>query len=222
MLSVLFLYRLIGPMPGVVGRAEGGFGHGHLAGLVEQDDLARVGDLRRGVLGVRVVDVEAGAVGEDDVGEPGVLVGEVLRGVVEGTGVGEAARVAQGGLLLIVPACPSALGELRAGGVGVDDLRGGHHRVGARLARHGDPVFDLGTHDAAYGHAFEPSPFGRGGAPSDRRRFDFRAADLRACEVLRLHDDWLPGAAMPTRSAARRSAGGAGPPADRWSLQALL
>ena len=59
----------------------------------------------RGVLRVRVVDVEPGAVGEDDVGQAEVLVGE-LGGVGDLAGHVEAAGVAQRRLLLEVPPGP--------------------------------------------------------------------------------------------------------------------
>ena len=74
----------------------------------------------RGVLRVRVVDVEPGAVGEDDVGQAEVLVGE-LAGVGDLAGHVEPAGVAQRRLLLEVP--PGPAGLQRARGVGVDDLR---------------------------------------------------------------------------------------------------
>ena len=99
-----------------------------------------------------VVDVEPGAVGEDHVGQAEVLVGERLGRVVGGAGVGEAAGVAQRRLLLVVPAGAAAAGQLRAGAVGVDHLGRGDHRVGAGLARHGDAVLDLGTHDPPHRH----------------------------------------------------------------------
>src|ERR671913_255734 len=44
-----------------------------LTGLVPEHDVTGVGALGCGVLRVRVIDVEPGAVGEDDVGEPEVL-----------------------------------------------------------------------------------------------------------------------------------------------------
>ena len=54
---------------------------------------------------MRVVDVEPRAVGEDDVGQPDVLVGE-LAGVGDLARQVEPARVAQRVLLLEVPAGP--------------------------------------------------------------------------------------------------------------------
>ena len=77
--------------------------------------------LGRGVLRVGVVDVEPGAVGEDDVGQAEVLVGELAR-VGHLARQVEAARVAQRRLLLEVPAGPARLSV--GAGVGVDDLRG--------------------------------------------------------------------------------------------------
>ena len=40
----------------------------------------------------------------------------------------------------------------RRAGVGVDDLRGRHHRVGRGLPLHRDAVLDLGAHHAPYAH----------------------------------------------------------------------
>ena len=108
-----------------------------------------VGDLGRGVLRVGVVDVQPGTVGEDDVGEAEVLVGE-LAGVGELPAEVEAAGVAQRRLLLEVPPGASRLDG--GAGVGVDDLRARHHRVGVRLSLHRDAVLDLGAHHPPYGH----------------------------------------------------------------------
>ena len=55
---------------------------------------------------MRVVDVEPGAVGQDDVGQPEVLVGQ-LGGVGDLAGQVEAAGVAQRVLLLEVPPGPA-------------------------------------------------------------------------------------------------------------------
>ncbi len=85
----------------------GGLGHDPFAGLVPEHGVERIGDLRRAVLGVRVVDVEPCAVGEDDVGEADVLVGQLA--VVGGlAGEVEAAGVPQRILLLEVPAARRA------------------------------------------------------------------------------------------------------------------
>ena len=72
----------------------GGVEHHLLAGLVPADRVKRVGDLGAGELRVGVVDVEPGAVGEDDVGQPEILVGE-LAGIGHLSRHVEAARVAQ-------------------------------------------------------------------------------------------------------------------------------
>ena len=92
-----------------------------LAGLVPADDVERGGDLGRGVLRVCMVDVEPGAVGEDHVGQAEVLVGQLAR-IGDLAAQVEAPRVAQGRLLLEVPAGPARLGR---GGrlIRVDDLR---------------------------------------------------------------------------------------------------
>ena len=96
-----------------------------------------------------VVDVEPGAVGEDHVGQPEVLVGELAR-VGELPAQVEAARVAQRRLLLEVPPGPPRLD--RGARVGVDHLRAGHHGVGMGLPLHRDAVLDLGAHHPSYGH----------------------------------------------------------------------
>ena len=67
------LVQLQARLAGHGGRVHGGLLHHPLARLVPDHGVAGVGDLGRGVLGVRVVDVEAGAVGEDDVGRAEVL-----------------------------------------------------------------------------------------------------------------------------------------------------
>jgi hypothetical protein len=135
------------------GGPASGVGHHPLPHLVPQHQVARVGHLGGGVLRVGVVHVEPGPVGEDDVGQPEVLVGHRLGRVVERAGIREAARVPQRRLLLVVPARPAPAGQLWAGAVRVDHLRGGDHRVRGRLPRHGDAVLHLRTHDPSYAHA---------------------------------------------------------------------
>ncbi len=130
---------------GSLGRVE----HDQLAGLVPHDDIARGTALRRGVLRVRVVDVQPCPVGEDHVGQAEVLVGE-LRGVGDLPRHVEAPGVAQRALLLEVPACPArAHGGV---GVGVDDLGGRKHGVGVRLAGHRDAELGLGSHHSLHAH----------------------------------------------------------------------
>ena len=92
--------------PRVESRAHG-LPHHQLAGPVPGHGGARRGDLGRAVLGVGVVDVEPGAVGEDDVGQ-----GRVLESSVSWLGWRlaaahvEAAGVAQRRLVGVVPAGP--------------------------------------------------------------------------------------------------------------------
>ncbi len=124
--------------------------HDPLAGLVPEHGVARVGDLGRAVLGVGVVHVEPGAVGEDDVGEADVLVGQ-LAGVRDVAREVEAPGVAQWILLLEVPAGPPCPVHRRR--VRVDDLGRGEHGVGVRVPGYGDPVLGLDPHHAPYGHA---------------------------------------------------------------------
>src|SRR6202012_3195371 len=70
----------------------GRFGHDPLPRLVPDHHGQRVGAFGGGVLRVGVVDVQPGTVGQDDVGQAQVLVGElgrvrVLPGQIETTGV---------------------------------------------------------------------------------------------------------------------------------------
>lgn len=99
---------------------------------------------------MRVVDVEPGTVGEDDIGQADVLVGE-LAGVGGLTGEVEASRVAQRILLLEVPAGASRPVHRRR--VRVDDLGRGEHGIGVRVTGDGDPVLRLDAHHSPYGHA---------------------------------------------------------------------
>ena len=135
------------------GREAGhGLAHDELAGPVPDDGVARVGHLGRAVLGVGVVDVEPGAVGEDDVGQGRVLdVGELAR-VRHPPAHVEAAGVAQGRLVGVVPAGAGRTDAAR-GGVGGDDVARGDHRVGAGVTGDDDPVLGLDPHHAAHGHA---------------------------------------------------------------------
>ena len=98
---------------------------------------------------MRVIDVQASAVGQDHVGKPEIL-------IRQGAGIGHAARplppahVAQWRLLLEIPAGTARWD--RGGGVGVHDLGGREHRIGVGLAEHRYAVLDLGPHDPAYAH----------------------------------------------------------------------
>ncbi len=109
-------------------------GHDHLARLVVARRLQRVHALRRGVLGVGVVDVEAGAVGEHHVDQPGLQLGW------ERALVAEAAGVAARRLLVDRPldAGPPAT-------VGVDHRARGEHRVEVGLVADRDAVLGLGA-----------------------------------------------------------------------------
>ena len=114
-----------------------------------------------------VVDVQARAVGEDDVCRARVLLGldELGRDAVTQV---EPARVAQRRLLLEVPAGPPVGPGAAADGVGVDDLSRQQHGVGARVRRCAHAVLDLGPHDPDDGHQrTEPSAI--------RRRRDARS-----------------------------------------------
>ncbi len=135
---------------GQLGGPFRGLGHDPFAGLVPEDGVAGVGDLGGAVLGVGVVDVEPCSVGEDDVGEADVLVGE-LAGVGGLPGEVEASRCPPRILLLEVPAGPA--GPVHRRRVGVDDLGRGEHGIGVGVAGDGDPVLGLDAHYSPYGHA---------------------------------------------------------------------
>ena len=77
-----------------------------------------------------------------------------------GRGQVEPARVAQRRLHLVVPPGPARARDVGGRRVGQHHLGRGDHRVGRGVAGHGDPVLDLGAHDAARGHA--PSLTGAG------------------------------------------------------------
>ena len=122
-----------------------------VTGAVPGDGVARQGHLGRAVLGVGVVDVVAGAVGEHDVGERRVLdVGELAR--VGGLPVElPAAGVAQRVLERVVPARLVGADPL-GGGIHADDLAREEHRVGHRVAGHRDAVLGLEPHDPPHRH----------------------------------------------------------------------
>ena len=116
-----------------------------LARPVPDHEVPRVGALRRRVLGVGVVDVEARPVGQDQVDEARLLLGGqlLLLGVLEAPGV------AQRALGLVVPA--DARGPV--GLVGVDEEERGQDRVEVRLVPDRDPVLGLDPHHLRDGHA---------------------------------------------------------------------
>ena len=90
-----------------------------------------------------VVDVEPCPVGEDDVGQPDIVVGQ-LAGICHVAGQGETAGVPQRVLLLVVP---SGVRQPRlTRGIPVDDLGRDQDRVHVRVARHGDAVLGLDPH----------------------------------------------------------------------------
>src|SRR6185312_17417243 len=98
-----------------------------------------------------VIDVKPGPVGQDDVGQPEILVGE-LTGVGGLPGQVEPARVPQRVLLLEVPSGP-ARPRGRGRMVGVYDLGRGDHGVRAWLPGYGNGVLGLDAHHAANGHS---------------------------------------------------------------------
>ena len=79
--STLFLYSWIGGAPGTVAARIAASSITRSPALSQITDVARGGHLGRGELGVGVVDVEPGAVGEDDVGRAEVVELGVARRV---------------------------------------------------------------------------------------------------------------------------------------------
>ncbi len=113
-----------------------------LGGAVPHHDLAGVGALGRGDLGVGVVDVVARAVGEHRVDQVRLHVGR------HGALGDEAPGVASGRLVLEVPA--GAPVQQRHVGVDQHGRRG--DRVRLARAAHDDPVLGLDAADLADGH----------------------------------------------------------------------
>ena len=147
---------------GAFGQMAGGGGHALaddlLGGAVVADDLERGEALGRADLGVGVVDVVAGAVGEHRVDQVGLDVGG--QQIVDG----EPAGVVAGMLVFEVPADLAVVD----GEVGVDQQRRGRDRVAVGAAHH-DSVLGLDpadlwdchvstlTNDRLGLHANEPS-----------------------------------------------------------------
>jgi hypothetical protein len=115
-----------------------------LAGLVPDDAIAGIRRLRRGVLGMGMVDVEARAIGEDQVDQARLF----LRGDLLVFHVLEPAGVAQRALRLVVP--PDAGRAVRL--VGIDEQERGEDRVEVRLVLDRDAVFGLDPHYLRNGH----------------------------------------------------------------------
>ena len=162
-----------------VARVLDGLGQDALAGLVEAHQLQGVGALGRGVLGVGVVDVVAGPVGEHGVDQVGLHLGR------RRAFPGEAAGVAAGRLVLEVPRHLA----LEAGDVGVDQQGGGGDGVGFP-APQDDPVLGLDPADLANSHRGTLSPYQ---ARSGTDRPDRTARDTGRCQRARWPGHrWLP------------------------------
>ena len=123
-------------------------GQDELAGLVVADGVQGVGALGGGVLGMGVVDVVAGAVGEHGVDQVGLHLRR-HRSLA-----GEAPGVAARGLVLEVPLHLAA----QLGHVGVDQRRGGRDRVRIGSAADDDPVLGLHSEHFDDGHGPTLSP----------------------------------------------------------------
>src|SRR3989441_869867 len=119
--------------------------HAHPEYSVPDHEVSRIRRFRARVLGVGVVDVEARAVGEDEVDEARLF----FRRAFLLFHVLEAARVAQRALGLVVPA--HARGPVRL--VRVDEQKRGEDGVEIRLVLDRDPVLGLDAHDFRDGHA---------------------------------------------------------------------
>jgi hypothetical protein len=120
----------------------GGGLHHPLARLVPDHRVQRVGAFRGGVFGVRVVDVEPRAVGQNHVGGAD-LVGVDHRRRTGGAAQVETARVAQRRFDLVIPTGAFGALDTGGGGVGQHGLRRSQDRVGGRVRRRRDAVFDL-------------------------------------------------------------------------------
>ena len=124
------------------GRRLHGAGQDGLARLVVQDRLPRRGALRPRELGVGVVDVVTGAVGEHGVDQVRLDLGRHGRLALEAPGV------PGGRLVLEVPFdAPRQRGH-----IGVDQRGRGGDGIGLAPAPHDDPVLGLHAEDFHYGH----------------------------------------------------------------------
>src|SRR5947208_7446271 len=94
---------------------------------------------------MRVIDVEAGAIGKNQVGQARLFLGGALLLLH----VLEAPRVAERALRLVVPPDPGRPECL----VGVDQQQRGQDRVEVRLVLDRDPVLGFDAHDFRDGHA---------------------------------------------------------------------
>ena len=126
------------------------------ARAVPQHRVAGVGDLGARELRMGVIDVETCAVGEDEIRQAQVLVRQLTR-------IGLPARhvvapgIAQGMLLIEVPARTTTSVTDRDAVVGGDDRRGGGHGIDMGVTRHADAVFGLDTHDPVHAHRGSPA-----------------------------------------------------------------
>ncbi len=164
-------------------------GQDQLARLVVADGVEGVGALGRGVLGVGVVDVVAGAVGEHGVDQVGLHLRR-HRALP-----GEAPGVPARGLVLEVPFDLAA----QLGHVGVDQRRRGRDGVRIGGAADDDPV--LGLHaehlDDGHGPTLSPWRLSRETTRSDATAARPRQSDHRRpprdgpgpCRLGRLHSD---------------------------------
>ena len=124
-------------------RLDAGTVHDHLAGLVPDHSVPRGVDLGGRVLGVCVVDVEPGPVGEHPVGHA-----EFARVIRAGDTQIEAACIAQRGLRVVAPVrLVGAPGALAVICVGLDHLGRGDDRAEHRLPHGDDAELDLGADD---------------------------------------------------------------------------
>ena len=131
--------------------------HDQFTGSVPPDGVARIGDLGRAVLGMGVIDVEPGAVGEDDIGHRRVierritpLIGELARMRDSAVHL-EAACVPQRRLVGVIPRGARRTDSARRG-IRRHHVSGEHHGVGLRSSGDRDSVFGLDPHDPAHRH----------------------------------------------------------------------
>ena len=123
--------------------------HNQVAGMVVADRFERVGRLRRGIFGMRVVDVHPTTVGSDDIGD--MQLGRVREHVGTGgcTLQPMSACVIDRILLPVIPA-DTTTGAVVGGG---DHIETQPHRIRARIARPADRIFGFRPHHSANAHS---------------------------------------------------------------------
>ena len=123
--------------------------HDQIAGMVVANRFKRVGRLRRGIFGMRVVDVHPATVGRDDIGD--MQLGCVREHVEPGGSTLQpvSARVIDRILLPVIPP-DTPTGTVIGGG---DYIEAQPNRIRARIARPADRIFGFRPHHSANAHS---------------------------------------------------------------------